>query len=94
MHVVEPLISCSSYVDLPEEGAIWLSEVFDTPKIHHLAKWDDFLQTAPRNVIFVSLMKYNKNKKPGSYVDWEINGLQNKENNSCKYIKTLNYLHN
>ena len=94
MHVVEPLISRSSYIGLPEEGAIRLSEVFDTPKIHHLAKWDDFLQTAPRNIIFVSLMKYNKNKKPGSYVDWEINGLQNKERISCKYMKTFNYLHN
>ena len=53
--------------------------------------WDDFLENAPRNIVFVKFMKQTQNIKPGSHVDWDVRGLPSKDQNSCKHIEDLHF---
>ena len=54
-----------------------------------MAMWNDFLEKAPRNIDFVKFIKLSRDNKPGSYVNWDVRGLQSKDQNSCKQIEAL-----
>lgn len=103
MHVVEPMICESYYSGLPINGhtCLRLSEIFDvnhlnkeidqTNSFKPMAMWNDFLEKAPRNIVFVKFIKLSRNDKPGSYVNWDVRGLQSKDQNSCKQIEDLQH---
>ena len=62
INIVEPLVNTSQFVGLPEGDWIKFNEIFDInlfnkltqveDRFAQLVTWDDFLQNAPRNVIF------------------------------------------
>ena len=100
MHIVEPLVNASQFVGLPEGDWIKFNEIFDLNLFNKLTKaedkfaqlvtWDDFLQNAPRNVIF---LKLNAGTQSLSTVELGAQDQERNTNlNNCQNITTLNYL--
>ena len=84
-----------------KRSSLRLSEIFD---VNHLNKeidqtklfkpqamWNDCLEKAPRNIVFVKFIKSSYNNKPGLYVNWDVRGLQSKDQNSCKHSEDLHF---
>ena len=98
VHIVEPLVSASRFLGLPKGKWVKFSNIFDINlfnKLTHvedrfaqLVTWDDFLQKAPRNIIYV---KFNASAPSQVKVEWE----QPKDTNhsNCQKVATLQYLH-
>ena len=67
MHIVEPLVSSSKFLGLPNSNSRWINfgDIYDIDQFNELTgvddrfaqlvRWDDFLQNAPRNIIFVRM---------------------------------------
>ena len=100
MHIVEPLVSASQFLGLPKGKWVRFTEIFDInlfnkltqveDRFAQLVTWDDFLQNAPRNVIF---LKLNASTQSLAKVEWEAQEQQIDTNHrDCKHIATLNYL--
>ena len=97
MHIVEPLVSASQFLGLPKGKWVKFNDMFDINHFNKLTRvedrfaqivtWDDFLQNAPRNVIFVKL---SAGTHPQAVVEWEAQEHMNHSN--CQKIATLNYL--
>ena len=106
MHIVEPLVSSSKFLGLPINNMRWVnfSDIYDIDQLNkltgvdkryaQLVRWDDFLQNAPRSIIFVTI-------GPGKYhhveVVWEMQ-LQQRDTHKYdtqlhkKDIYHINYL--
>ena len=101
VHIVEPLVSASQFLGLPKDRWIKFNDIFDINlfnKLTHvenrfaqLVTWDDFLQKAPRNIIYV---KRDASAPSQVKVEWEAQPQPKDTNHSnCQKIATLQYLH-
>jgi len=79
MQVVEPAVENSKFHAVLNEGKLRFSDLFDIGQYNRLLKqemkyapltpWDDFVQNAPRNTIFVKLYVTSQRKPP--QVEWQ-----------------------
>ena len=80
MHIVEPLVSSSIFLGVPNSSSQWINfgDIYDIEEFNkltgvdkrfaQLVRWDDFLQNAPRNIIFVRM---GSGRRHQIEVEWE-----------------------
>ena len=98
MHIVEPLVSSSKFLGLPNSNSqlVNFGDIYDIDQFNKLTgvdkgfaqliRWDDFLQVAPHNIIFVRI---GLGRRHQIAVEWEMQ-LQHKDTNNS--FKPLPYL--
>ena len=99
MHIVEPLVSSSKFLGLPNSKSQWINfgDIYDIDQFNkltgvdgrfaQLVRWDDFLQNAPRNIIFVRM---GSGTHHWIEVEWEMK-LQHRDTSNSSF-KPVPYL--
>ena len=94
MHIVEPLVSSSKFLGLPNSKmqSVDFGDIYDIEQLNkltgvdkrfaQLVRWDDFFQNAPRNIIFVLI-------RLGKYHQVEVQSemqIQQRDTYSLNYL--------